>query len=70
MIEVYDKYQSTVLGVQTVSPDDISKYGAVACRPVGDRVYKVSDLVEKPKRGGRTVEYRDFGPVYYFAENF
>ena len=36
MIEVYDKYQSTVLGVQTVSPDDISKYGAVACRPVGE----------------------------------
>ncbi len=50
MIEVYDKYQSTVLGVQTVSPDDISKYGAVACRPVGERIYKVSDLVEKPKK--------------------
>ena len=25
MIEVYDKYQASVLGVQTVSPDDISK---------------------------------------------
>ncbi len=50
MIEVYDKYQASVLGVQTVSPDDISKYGAVACENVGERIYKVSDLVEKPKK--------------------
>lgn len=50
MIEVYDKYQASVLGVQTVSPDDISKYGAIACEKIGDREYKVSDLVEKPKK--------------------
>lgn len=50
MIEVYDKYQASVLGVQTVSPDDISKYGAVACTKVEERVYKVSDMVEKPKK--------------------
>lgn len=50
MIEVYDKYQASVLGVQTVSPDDISKYGVVACTSVEDRVYKVSDMVEKPKK--------------------
>lgn len=50
MIEIYDKYQASVLGVQTVSPDDISKYGAVACTKVEERVYKVSDMVEKPKK--------------------
>lgn len=50
MIDVYDKYQSSILGVQTVSPDDISKYGAVAGTSIGERLYKVSDLVEKPKK--------------------
>lgn len=50
MIEIYDKYQASVLGVQTVSSDDISKYGAVACTKVEERVYKVSDMVEKPRK--------------------
>lgn len=50
MIDVYDKYQSSILGVQTVSPDEISKYGAVAGTSIGERLYKVSDLVEKPKK--------------------
>lgn len=50
MIEVFDRYQTSVLGVQTVSPDDISKYGCVDCNMVEDRVYKVNGLVEKPKK--------------------
>ena len=50
LVEMYDKYQATILGVQTVSPDDISKYGAVAATPVGERIHKVSGLVEKPKK--------------------
>ncbi len=49
MIEVFEKYQSTVLGVQTVPHEHICKYGALACESVGDRIYKVSDMVEKPK---------------------
>ncbi|MBE7026958.1 MAG: UTP--glucose-1-phosphate uridylyltransferase GalU [Ruminococcaceae bacterium] len=50
MIDVYDKYQASILGVQTVSPDDISKYGAVAASEVSERIHKVSGLVEKPKK--------------------
>ncbi len=49
MMEMYDKYQSTILGVQTVAWEEVSKYGIVACEAVGERVYKVSDLVEKPE---------------------
>lgn len=50
LIEVFDEYKTTVLGVQTVSEDDVSKYGIVSCRNVDDRVYKVKDLVEKPEK--------------------
>ncbi len=50
MIDIYNEYKTTVLGVQTVPDEDVSKYGIVACRPVDDRVYKVMDLVEKPEK--------------------
>ena len=37
-----------VLGVQTVAPQDVNKYGIVGGIHIEDRVYKVKDLVEKP----------------------
>jgi len=48
MIEVYDEYKTSILGVQPVDPADVSKYGIVSGNKVDDRVYKVKDLVEKP----------------------
>lgn len=50
LIDVYEKYNTTVLGVQRVPEHDVSKYGIVAGTQVGDRIYKVSDLIEKPER--------------------
>jgi len=48
MIEVYDQYQTSVLGVQTVKDEDVCKYGIVDGARVSDRVYTVKGLVEKP----------------------
>lgn len=48
MIEAYDKYKTSILGVQTVNPEDVSKYGIVDGAQISDRVYTVKDLVEKP----------------------
>lgn len=48
LIRVYDEYKTTVLGVQRVPDSEVSKYGIVAGRQVGDRVFKVNDMVEKP----------------------
>lgn len=48
LIDVFDQYSGTVLGVQEVSPEDVNKYGIVAYDKMGDRLYKVKDLVEKP----------------------
>lgn len=48
MIDCYDKYQSSVLGVQTVKEDDVDKYGIVDGRQLEERVYSVNNLVEKP----------------------
>jgi UTP--glucose-1-phosphate uridylyltransferase len=48
MIEIYDEYKTTILGVQEVSADDVSKYGIVDGKNIEDGVYKVKNLVEKP----------------------
>lgn len=48
MINCYDKYQTSVLGVQTVRDKDVCKYGIVDGTQVGDRVFTVKNLVEKP----------------------
>jgi len=49
MIDVYDKYSCSVLGVQTVDTSDVSKYGIIKPESVSERIYKVLDMVEKPK---------------------
>lgn len=48
MLDVYDEYKTSVLGVQQVDHSVVNKYGIVDCKNVDDRVYKVKDLVEKP----------------------
>lgn len=49
MIDVYDKYKCSVLGVQTVKHSDVSKYGIVNADKVEERIYRVNGMVEKPK---------------------
>lgn len=48
LMDVYEEYNTTVVGVQHVPAEDVSKYGIVDGIPLKDRVYKVKDLVEKP----------------------
>ena len=48
LVDCYAEYKTSVLGVQTVVPQDVNKYGIVGGIHIEDRVYKVKDLVEKP----------------------
>ncbi|MBB6215946.1 UTP--glucose-1-phosphate uridylyltransferase [Anaerosolibacter carboniphilus] len=48
LIEIYNRYKTSVLGVQKVSPQEVSKYGIVDCKIIDQHVYKVDHLVEKP----------------------
>lgn len=50
MVEVFNEYKTSILGVQEVSEEAVSKYGIVDCKHVDERIYKVKDLVEKPAR--------------------
>lgn len=50
MIEAYDEYKTTILGVQEVAAEDVNKYGIVDVRYIEDKIYKVKGLVEKPSQ--------------------
>ena len=49
MIEVFNEYKTSILGVQQVPYEVVNKYGIVKCKNIEGRVYKVQDMVEKPK---------------------
>ena len=53
MIDVFEKVGGPVLAVERVSRDDISNYGVIApdlSANLGDGIYRVLDLVEKPPK--------------------
>ena len=49
MIEVFDRTESSVLGVMDVPRDQTYKYGIVSGTAVDDRLIDVDDIVEKPR---------------------
>ncbi|MBR1805983.1 MAG: UTP--glucose-1-phosphate uridylyltransferase GalU [Selenomonadaceae bacterium] len=50
MVDVFNEYKTSIVGVQEVAPEVVHKYGIVDCKPVDDDIFKVKDLVEKPAR--------------------
>lgn len=48
LIEQYERFNASILGVQTVPDEAVSRYGIVAANNLGERFYNVVNLVEKP----------------------
>jgi UTP--glucose-1-phosphate uridylyltransferase len=51
MIEVYEKYQCSVVAIEEVPIDETQKYGVIAGKLVdgSDDTYRITDMVEKPE---------------------
>lgn len=49
LLDVYEKYDAPVLGTMQVAGEAISRFGAIDGDEVEDGVYKIKDMVEKPK---------------------
>lgn len=48
LIDVYDEYNTTIIGVQEVPKAQVNRYGIIDARYIQDRVYLINDMVEKP----------------------
>ena len=49
MVDVYEQRQSSVIAVQNVPREDTSSYGIIQGAPDGDRLVRMTGIVEKPK---------------------
>jgi UTP--glucose-1-phosphate uridylyltransferase len=49
MIEVFEKYQSPVIATMQVEGEAISRFGVIDAEEVEPNVFKIRDMVEKPK---------------------
>ncbi|WP_244834596.1 UTP--glucose-1-phosphate uridylyltransferase GalU [Clostridium sp. BJN0001] len=49
LIDCFDEYNTTILGVQHVNKNDVSKYGIVEGIHIEGNVFKAKRLIEKPK---------------------
>ncbi len=48
MTRMFDKYQTSIIGVQTVKENEVNRYGIVSGTKIDEKIYKVNELVEKP----------------------
>jgi len=49
MIDLYEYYKTSLLGVEEVAPDETDKYGIVASSELENGVSRLSSIVEKPR---------------------
>ncbi|MDE5602679.1 MAG: UTP--glucose-1-phosphate uridylyltransferase GalU [Helicobacter sp.] len=50
MCRIYEKYRCSIVAVEEVALEDISKYGVIEGREVGDDVFMVDNMIEKPSK--------------------
>ena len=49
MVDVYDYYRTSVIGVQQVPREDTGSYGIVDSKPMNETLEQIVRIVEKPK---------------------
>ncbi|MEC1719119.1 UTP--glucose-1-phosphate uridylyltransferase GalU [Schinkia azotoformans] len=77
LIDVYERFNSSVIGVQQVSDEDVSKYGIISVNngEIEKDVFRIHDLVEKPKREEAPSNYAIMGryilrpEIFYVLDN-
>ena len=49
LIDCFDKYNKTILGVQKVPANEVFKYGIISGKEIDERLYMVNGVIEKPE---------------------
>jgi UTP--glucose-1-phosphate uridylyltransferase len=49
MVQVYNEWQCSVLGVERIDPTETESYGIVRSNSIGNNIGRVEEIVEKPK---------------------
>ena len=49
LADIFERYHCSVIGLEEVPKEDVSKYGIVGGKEIEDGLYKLDNFVEKPK---------------------
>jgi UTP--glucose-1-phosphate uridylyltransferase len=50
LLDVFYEKQHPVVAIEEVSPNDVSSYGIIAGKPIGNNLYEISEMIEKPSK--------------------
>ncbi len=48
LIDIYEQYRQTIIGVEIVPKEKVSRYGIIGGNRISDSITEISELVEKP----------------------
>ena len=48
LIDMYEQYNCSILGVETVPREKVSRYGILGGRKISDHIMEVTEMIEKP----------------------
>jgi len=51
LIDIYNRFKAPVIAVEQVPPDKVGRYGIMGGERVEENVYRIRELVEKPRPG-------------------
>lgn len=49
LIDTYEQYKQTIIAVETVPRDKVSRYGITGGKQISDKLMQVDELIEKPE---------------------
>jgi UTP--glucose-1-phosphate uridylyltransferase len=49
MVELYKQFRCTIIAIEEVPTDQVEKFGIIAGDMIRDDVFRVTDMIEKPK---------------------
>lgn len=61
LAETYEKYGKSVVGIKEVTDELIVKYSSLKTEPMGDKIFKVTDMIEKPSLETKFSNYSILG---------
>lgn len=61
LCDAYEKYGKSVVGIKEVPDELLVKYSSLEVKPVGDRLFEVSDMIEKPSLDKKLSNYSILG---------
>lgn len=61
LIDAAEKYNASAVGTQLVADDAVGRYSSLKVEPLEERVFKVTDMIEKPKPEEKFSNYAILG---------